>query len=41
VFRPGVAKYVNMKASQQWVLCVYISLSFNFKSRNIYKVVTL
>jgi hypothetical protein len=26
VFRPGVAKYINMEASQQWVLCVYISL---------------
>jgi hypothetical protein len=24
VFRSGVGKYVNMEASKQWVLCVYL-----------------
>jgi hypothetical protein len=40
MFRSGVAKYINMETPQQWVLCVYLSLSFNFKSTNIYKMET-
>jgi hypothetical protein len=32
VFRSGVGKYINMEASQQWVLYVYLLYTFNFKS---------